>query len=100
MTTKAYIISETEVLDAAAFAAVVPLVLAATVAAGGRTLHTGQGRIVALEGPPPKRVVMIEWDSLEQAQAWRNSAAYKNLQAPLGKAVKTIRSYIVEAVAK
>jgi uncharacterized protein (DUF1330 family) len=93
---KAYVISETEVLDAAALAAYSPLIRAATDAAGGRRLSPPGGTIVAFAGEPPKRVGIQEWDSLEKAQAFRNSAAYKDLAPQRDKAVKAIRSYAVE----
>jgi uncharacterized protein (DUF1330 family) len=96
---KAYSVSELDTLDAAAQAAYVPAVLAAQRAAGGRPFNTGGGRIVAMEGvAAPKRVAITEWDSLEQAQAFYNSAAWKNLAPQRDKAVKTIRRYTVEAV--
>ena len=47
-------------------------------AAGGRTVASG--RAIAIEGDVPKpRTVVIQWDSIEQIQAWRNSAAFKEL---------------------
>ena len=95
---KAYQVSELEVIDAAAIAAYVPLVRAAQEAAGGRNLRTGGGKIVAMEGAAPKRVIIIEWDSLEKAQAFYNSKAWKDLTPQRDKAVKTIRRYVVEAV--
>ena len=96
---KAYSLTETESLDATAQKAYTPLVQAAQKAAGGRNLRTAGGRIVALEGAAtPKRLAITEWDSLEQAQAFYNSKAYKDLDAQRNKAVKTIRRYIVEAV--
>jgi hypothetical protein len=47
--------------------------------------------------PTSKRVAIIEWDSLEQAQAYVNSAAWKNLAPQRDKAEKIIRTYVVEA---
>ena len=94
---KAYTVTETEALDAAAQAAYTPLVRAALTAAGARTFRTAGGRIVAIEGAAPKRVAINEWDSLEQAQAFYNSKACKDLAPQRDKAVKTIRRYIVEA---
>jgi uncharacterized protein (DUF1330 family) len=97
---KAYIVAEIETLDAEAQAVYGPLVQAAQSAAGGRNFNTAGGRIVALEGTaPPKRVALTEWDSLEQALAWRNSAAYKNLAPQGDKARNEIRAYAIEAVA-
>lgn len=96
---KAYTISELETLDAAAQATFVPQIQAAQTAAGGRNLRTAGGKVVALEGaPPPKRVAITEWNSLEQAQAFYNSKAWKDLAPQQQKAVKTIRRYVVEAV--
>jgi uncharacterized protein (DUF1330 family) len=95
---KAYTVAELETLDAAAQAAYVPAVLAAQRAAGGHPFNTGGGRIVAMEGAAaPKRVAITEWDSLEQAQAFYNSAAWKNLAPQRDKAAKTTRRYSVEA---
>jgi uncharacterized protein (DUF1330 family) len=95
---KAYSITETEVIDAAAQQAYTPLVQAAQKAAPGnaRNFQTAGGRVIALEGTAPKRVAITEWDSAEQAQAFYNSKAFKDLEPQRNKAVKTIRRYIVE----
>ena len=96
---KAYLVTELQVLDAAATAAYGPKVQATQKAAGGRVLNTAGGRVTSLEGaPPPQRVAITEWDTLEQAQAWNNSAARKNLLPERDKAEKLIRAYVVEAV--
>jgi uncharacterized protein (DUF1330 family) len=96
---KAYTISELESLDPTAQAAFTPLAQAAMKAAGGRTLNTGGGRIVGIDGPaPPKRVVINEWDSLDQATAYYKSAAWNDLAPQRDKAIKTIRRYVVEAM--
>jgi uncharacterized protein (DUF1330 family) len=42
-------------------------------------------------------VAITEWDSLEKAQAFYDSKAWKDLTPQREKAVKTIRRYIVEA---
>ena len=97
---KAYSVTETEGLDAAAQAVYTPLVQAAQKAAPGnaRNFRTAGGRVVAIEGAAaPKRVAITEWDSLEQAQAFYNSKAFKDLAPQRDKAVKTIRRYVVEA---
>jgi uncharacterized protein (DUF1330 family) len=57
------------------------------------------GRIIATVGEPPKRVAIIEWDSLEQVQAFLSSTAYKNTWPQRDKAEKFTRSYLVEATA-
>ena len=79
----------------AAFASLVQL---AQKAAGGRSFHTGGGKVVAIEGAAaPKSVAISEWDSLEQAQAFYNSPAWNALTPYRNKAIKTIRRYVVEA---
>ena len=94
---KAYTITETETLDAAAQATYSSLQQAALKAAGGRSFRTPGGKIVAFVGEAPKRVAINEWDSLEQAQAFFNSKVFKDLAPQREKAVKTIRRYAVEA---
>jgi uncharacterized protein (DUF1330 family) len=92
---KAWAVIETEVIDAAAVPAFVPLAQAALKAAGGRVFNTGGGMTVALVGEAPKRVAINEFDSLEQAQAFYNSAAWKDLAPQRSKALKVVRQYIV-----
>jgi uncharacterized protein (DUF1330 family) len=94
---KAFVVTETEVLDAAALAAYSPLARAAADAAGARRVSPPGGKTVAFVGEAPKRVGIQEWESLEKAQAFRNSDAFKKLTPQRDKAVKTIRSYAVEA---
>jgi uncharacterized protein (DUF1330 family) len=94
---KAYTVVESVTLDGAAQAAYTPLIVAAIKAAGGRNFNTAGGKIVAFEGEAPKRVAINEWDSLEQAQAFYNSAAAKNLEPQRERANKRIRYYAVEA---
>ena len=93
---KAYLITESEVLDAANLASYTAAVSAAQKAAGGRSYGTNRGKIVAIVGDPPKRVGISEWDSLEQVQAYHKSAAYKELVEG-EKVVKINRRYVVEA---
>lgn len=96
---KAYLVTELQVLDPAATAAYGPKVQATQKAAGGRVLDTAGGKVTPIEGaPPPQRVAITEWDSLEQAMAWNNSPARKNLLPERDKAEKLIRAYAVEAV--
>ncbi len=97
---RAFLITETELIDAAASATYTPLVEAAIQAAGGRRLGTQGGRIVAFVGEAPKRVGISEWESLEKAQEFRNSAAYKNLAPQRDKAVKSVRAYAIEVAPK
>jgi len=92
---KAYLVTESEVLDAANLASYTAAISAVQKAAGGRSFGT-RGKIVANVGNPPKRVGISEWDSLEQAQAYLKSAARKDLVEGK-KVVKINRQYVVEA---
>ena len=97
---KAYLVTESEVIDAAALAAYVPQAQAAARAAGGRPgIVPAGGKIVALLGEPPKRLGVSEWESLEKAQAYYNSAERKALTPQRGKALKVIRQFLVEGPA-
>jgi len=66
-------------------------------AAGGKYLVAG-GKITTIEGEPPKpRVVIQQWDSLEKYQAYRDSAAFKDL-LPTREKIAKFRTFIVEGV--
>ncbi|MEU8341241.1 Uncharacterized conserved protein, DUF1330 family [Actinomadura meyerae] len=56
-------------------------------AAGGRTLARG-GRVAPYETGVAERVVLVEFDSFEEAVAARESAAYQEALAVLGDAVE------------
>jgi len=73
-----------------------PKARAALKAAGGRTLAAGKA--IQLEGDAPKpRTVIIQWDSMEQLQAWRSSAAFKELLQAREKLAK-VRAFAIEGV--
>jgi uncharacterized protein (DUF1330 family) len=96
---KAYTVSEVETINPAALGAFVSALEDAQSAAGGHNLHTRGGRIVTLGGPAaPTRVSIIEWDSLEQAEAFYKSQVWHDLTPHREMAIKVIRRYAVEAV--
>jgi uncharacterized protein (DUF1330 family) len=92
----AYVVTEVDIIDEAAFKEFSPQVAKTVEASGGKYLTRG-GRIVALEGQPPKRFVLSTFPSVEAAQAWRNSASWKELTPMREKAVKT-RAFIAEGL--
>src|SRR5882724_11264227 len=74
-----------------------PKAQAAIKAAGGKFLAAG-GKTTTIEGEPPKaRVVIQQWDSVEKIQAYRDSAAFKDL-VPLRNSLAKFRTYAVEGV--
>ena len=93
---KAYIVTESEVLDAAALAAFMPKAQAAVRAAGGTPGVIATGKIIAVMGDPPKRFGASEWPNAEQAQAYLKSAERAALDTERAKAFKTTRQFIVE----
>jgi uncharacterized protein (DUF1330 family) len=94
---KAYQVTELELLDAEANKAFTQAVRASQSQASGRNLRTAYGKVVAFVGDPPKHVGITEFESLDQAVAYRNSQAFKDLDPLRNKAIKIIRQYTVEA---
>jgi uncharacterized protein (DUF1330 family) len=94
---KAYSIGELEPLGAGLQPAYLTAVRKAITDAHGRSLRT-LGRVEHIEGAAaPKRVAIIEWDSLDDAMAFYKSKAWTDLAPEREKAQKTIRRYVVEA---
>jgi uncharacterized protein (DUF1330 family) len=72
----------------------VPRAQAVIKAAGGRLVAAGKA--ISIEGEPPKsRVTITMWNSMEQLQAWRNSAAFKALLPERDKLAK-FRAFAIE----
>ena len=94
---KAYQVTELEILDEEAWKTFVTAVRAAQQTASGRNLRTARGKVVGFVGDPPKYVGITEFDSLDQAVAYRNGPAFKDLEPQRSKAIKIVRQYTVEA---
>ena len=96
-TPKAYVVTEIEVINQVAQNAYLPKVGAVIKSTGGAYLARG-GKIVALEGgDAPKRATIVVYDSLEKAQASRNSPAWTALSEDRKKAIKA-KSWIIEGL--
>lgn len=65
--------------------------------AGGKFLAAGGKTISSQGAPPAPRVVIVQWQSLDQEEAWWNSAATKDAFA-IGEKFATFRNYVVEGV--
>jgi uncharacterized protein (DUF1330 family) len=64
------------------------LVAAAGAAAAG-------SQVIAVDGSPPKRVVIYMYPSIEALQAWRNDPAYVQVRA-IGEKYATYHTFAVE----
>jgi uncharacterized protein (DUF1330 family) len=58
----------------------------------------GGGKIQSLEGDAPNGIVVIAFDSPEQARAWYDSPAYEAIK-PIRQSVVKGRMFIVEGIA-
>lgn len=66
-------------------------------AAGGAA---GSGNeVVAVDGEPPKRVVIYKYDSIDAVRAWRNDPAYEQVRK-IGEKYARYRTFAVEGVAR
>ncbi len=73
----AYIIARVQVTDGSRYQEYTKLTPAAIARFGGRFIVRG-GKVVTLEGErEERRLVVIEFPSMEQAQAWYHSEEYR-----------------------
>jgi len=97
-TPPAYLIAETEVTDRAEFqkfAQKVPETLAPF--SGSFHFVVRGGKTQALEGQPPKGIVLIAFDSTEKALIWYNSPAYQAIK-PIRQGASVSRMFLVEGL--
>ena len=93
----AYIIVDVEVTDPAGFEEYRALVGPTLEQYGGRYLVRG-GRVETLEGDwSPKRVVVLQFDNLEQAKKWHDSEEYREPKAIRQRSANT-NMIVVEGV--
>jgi len=93
-TPPAYVVADVAIHDADAFSRDYAPKVAGTVQSyGGRFLTSG--KLTALEGNPPQRLVIIAFDSLEKARAWYDSPEYQPLLA-IRKKTATTTMFIAE----
>jgi len=92
----AYVIGEIEVTDPATYQDYGKQVLPTIQKFGGKFVVRG-GKADALEGAAPKRMVVLKFPSVEQAQSWYRSADYAPLIKLRQKASRG-RVIVVEGV--
>ena len=74
-----YVIIDGEVIDEAAFAEYAEKIVEVIAEAGGKYLVRGGGVNVIDGDWSPQRLVIIEFDSVEQAQGWIDSPGYQEI---------------------
>ena len=94
----AYVVTEIGISDLDAYQKeYLPLAQASIKAAGGHLIAAGQN-ITVFEGPPPgTRVAINQFDSLDAAQAWRNSDQFKEARK-LGDKYAKFRTFAIEGL--
>ena len=97
-TAPAYIVVEIQITDPETMKQYSPKAAALIESLGGRFVVRG-GKVEVLEGEPPAgRVAIVQFPSMERAQQFWNSPAYREIAPIRHKAAKT-RSFLVEGVA-
>ncbi len=93
----AYVIVDIEVTDTAGYEEYKQLAPPAVAAYGGKYLARG-GRVETLEGDwVPKRLVILEFESVERAKQWLHSPEYHGAKQLRHKTAKSIM-VVVEGV--
>jgi|SRR5438477_8492106 uncharacterized protein (DUF1330 family) len=94
---RGYAIVETDVTNVEAFAReYLPAASKVIAEAGGKFLLRG-GRSVTLEGAPPKRLSIVEFETFEQAKAMFDSDPYR-AASEIGHKYATFRITVVEGL--
>ncbi|MFI4986101.1 MAG: DUF1330 domain-containing protein [Alphaproteobacteria bacterium] len=91
------VIAIRSITDAESYKPVLTKGPAAAAASGGHFVIRTD-KITGLDGTPPKRFVLLAFDSVEKAQAWHNSEAQKEVDAIRLKSTDSL-SFIVEGLA-
>jgi uncharacterized protein (DUF1330 family) len=94
---KAYMVTETEILDRAALASYGPAFSSAMQAAGGHWVGGAPTeKITAVIGDLPKRLGVTEFESIDKAQAWLKSSGRESIAPQRNPAIKITRQFIFE----
>ena len=94
MRTPAYVlITVSKMTDAEAFTNAIQALTDAATPSAGR-LVVDLDKPVAWEGTAAEHVVMIEFESVDQAQAWKSSDAFKNFDAELHRTSESTMQFV------
>jgi uncharacterized protein (DUF1330 family) len=91
------VVDISEITDQKTFEQIGPKAGPSSSAFGGKFI-VRTNNIVSVDGTPPKRFVVIGFDSMEKAQAWRSSPAQMEV-IDLNKKSTKSRTFIVEGMA-
>ena len=94
--TPGYVIAEVDVTDPDTYKKYAEKVPATVASFDGHYLVRG-GKVQAVEGEAPKRVVVIAFESSEKAHAWEFSPAYEAIK-PIRHSSAKSRIFIVEGI--
>ena len=95
----AFVVGEIDIANEARFdKQYVPPAAKAVIDGGGRYIVRG-GRTIALYGEPPKRLAIMQFESLDKAEAAFKSKAYTDAKQ-IGDKYATFRIYTVEGLAQ
>jgi uncharacterized protein (DUF1330 family) len=92
-----YVVAEVDVTDPATFKQYADKAPGTIAASNGHYVIRG-GKSVSIEGEPPKRFVVIAFDSVEKAKAWEDSPAYDAIK-PIRHSSAKSRVFIIEGAA-
>jgi uncharacterized protein (DUF1330 family) len=92
-----YVVIEiSKVADPEGFKAIGPKAGRANDAFGGKAIIRTE-KITGIDGTPPKRLIILAFDSLEKAKAWSASSAQKEVDA-IRKKTSTSREFYAEGM--
>jgi uncharacterized protein (DUF1330 family) len=92
-----YVVAEVDVTDPGTFQKYAEKTPGTLAPFNGRYIIRG-GKFQSIEGEPPKRFVVIQFESMEKALAWENSPAYEAIK-PIRHSSAKSRVFITEGVA-
>jgi len=92
------IVDVSEVTNPELMKTIGPKAAPAVTAAGGQIIARTD-KIAALDGEPPKRFVIIAFDSMDQAKAWYSSPLQQEVNAIVKQSQKS-RMFAVEGISK
>lgn len=92
-----YVVAEVDVTDPSTFKQYSDKAPGTIAASGGHYVIRG-GKFTSIEGEPPKRFVVIQFDSVEKAKSWEDSPAYDAIK-PIRHSSAKSRVFIIEGAA-